>query len=578
CTTFLLLIRITFEPQLIETFVDVALLESYLNHKNSFFGRNSISNDANYGNFTGRNQRLLIYWVLIMKERSYSGANQKRGNADYHKEFIHYYCCIGRCCSTGTEAEAWRFFWGKLEDVALLELNLKHGAFFLMGEIYLSMEVVVEGIGGCCSTGAESKTCKLFFERNLFRINASYDSETRINASYDKESRHYCCCFGGCCSTGAESGEWRPFWKKVEDVPILQLNLKHKSSSVMDYYSTETESRAWNLLWKELKAVGLLELNRERVNFSFKRNSFRINASYDSETRHYCCCFGGCCSIGTESEALGLFWKKLENVPILQLILKQRSSSERDYYSTGTESRAWKLLWKELEAVALLELNQKRVNFFLGGIHLELMLVTIVKLGGIHLVIMLTTFKNPEETGGCCSTGAQLGSWEVFWNELGLILEETGGCYSTKYGAWKLIWKELEVVALLELNQKMLLNCILGIVFFQWFIQMVMSILEFKNEHEEIYNICISFPGISKECEFEVKSYTDYLVKNKIEGFDVGQSADILYRANGCSNDYSKSLGIKYVFTIEIRSRKMYNFGFMIPKSYISKLAEEVFA
>uniref|UniRef100_A0A0K0EAI3 Peptidase_M14 domain-containing protein n=1 Tax=Strongyloides stercoralis TaxID=6248 RepID=A0A0K0EAI3_STRER len=90
----------------------------------------------------------------------------------------------------------------------------------------------------------------------------------------------------------------------------------------------------------------------------------------------------------------------------------------------------------------------------------------------------------------------------------------------------------------------MLLNCILGIVFFQWFIQMVMSILEFKNEHEE----------------------------------DVGQSADILYGANGCSNDYAKSLGIKYVFTIEIGSRKMYNFGFIIPKSYISKLAEEAFA
>uniref|UniRef100_A0A0K0DZP9 Uncharacterized protein n=1 Tax=Strongyloides stercoralis TaxID=6248 RepID=A0A0K0DZP9_STRER len=40
------------------------------------------------------------------------------------------------------------------------------------------METVVEGIGGCCSTGAESKTCKLFFGRNSFRINASYDSET----------------------------------------------------------------------------------------------------------------------------------------------------------------------------------------------------------------------------------------------------------------------------------------------------------------------------------------------------------------------------------------------------------------
>uniref|UniRef100_A0AAF5CQ84 Peptidase M14 domain-containing protein n=2 Tax=Strongyloides stercoralis TaxID=6248 RepID=A0AAF5CQ84_STRER len=96
----------------------------------------------------------------------------------------------------------------------------------------------------------------------------------------------------------------------------------------------------------------------------------------------------------------------------------------------------------------------------------------------------------------------------------------------------------------------------------------------------KIYNICIRFPGISKESEHEVKSYTDYLVKNKniIQGFNVGQSADILYGANGCSNDYAKSLGIKYVFTIEIGSRKIYNFGFMVPKSYISKIAEEVFA
>uniref|UniRef100_A0A0K0EPV5 Peptidase_M14 domain-containing protein n=1 Tax=Strongyloides stercoralis TaxID=6248 RepID=A0A0K0EPV5_STRER len=81
-------------------------------------------------------------------------------------------------------------------------------------------------------------------------------------------------------------------------------------------------------------------------------------------------------------------------------------------------------------------------------------------------------------------------------------------------------------------------------MFFQWSIQMDMSILEFKNEHKE----------------------------------DVGQSADIFYGGNGCCNDYAKSLGIKYVFTIEIGSRKMYNFGFMMPKSYISKLAEEAFA
>uniref|UniRef100_A0AAF5DIK4 Uncharacterized protein n=1 Tax=Strongyloides stercoralis TaxID=6248 RepID=A0AAF5DIK4_STRER len=49
-----------------------------------------------------------------------------------------------------------------------------------------------------------------------------------------------------------------------------------------------------------------------------------------------------------------------------------------------------------MEAVALLELYRKRVNFFLlGGIHLELMLVTIMNPGGIHLVIILITIENP---------------------------------------------------------------------------------------------------------------------------------------------------------------------------------------
>uniref|UniRef100_A0A0K0EPQ1 Ovule protein n=1 Tax=Strongyloides stercoralis TaxID=6248 RepID=A0A0K0EPQ1_STRER len=75
-------------------------------------------------------------------------------------------------------------------------------------------------------TGAESETCKLFpFGRNLFRYNISYDNE----------SSHCCRCFGGCYSTEAKSGEWKLFWKKLEDVPILQLNLKHRSSSVMGW-------------------------------------------------------------------------------------------------------------------------------------------------------------------------------------------------------------------------------------------------------------------------------------------------------------------------------------------------------
>uniref|UniRef100_A0A0K0ERQ8 Fibrinogen C-terminal domain-containing protein n=1 Tax=Strongyloides stercoralis TaxID=6248 RepID=A0A0K0ERQ8_STRER len=82
------------------------------------------------------------------------------------------------------------------------------------------MEAVVEKIGGCFSTRAEYKTCKLFsFGWNFFRINASYDNE----------SSHYYRCFGSCCSTETDSGEWKLFWKKLEDVPILQLSLKHRS-------------------------------------------------------------------------------------------------------------------------------------------------------------------------------------------------------------------------------------------------------------------------------------------------------------------------------------------------------------
>ena len=81
-----------------------------------FFGRNSFSNNADYN-------KVFMYVFFLF----YITALR----------FSHYYCCIGGCCSTGTEAEAWRFFWRKLEDVGLLELNLKHGAFFLMEEIYL---------------------------------------------------------------------------------------------------------------------------------------------------------------------------------------------------------------------------------------------------------------------------------------------------------------------------------------------------------------------------------------------------------------------------------------------------------
>uniref|UniRef100_A0A0K0E9J5 (2Fe-2S)-binding protein n=1 Tax=Strongyloides stercoralis TaxID=6248 RepID=A0A0K0E9J5_STRER len=54
------------------------------------------------------------------------------------------YCCFGGCCSTGTESEALKLLWRELEDVAILQLSLKHE----------SSSVRVEG---CCSTGAESE-------------------------------------------------------------------------------------------------------------------------------------------------------------------------------------------------------------------------------------------------------------------------------------------------------------------------------------------------------------------------------------------------------------------------------------
>uniref|UniRef100_A0AAF5D6L2 Peptidase M14 domain-containing protein n=1 Tax=Strongyloides stercoralis TaxID=6248 RepID=A0AAF5D6L2_STRER len=181
-----------------------------------------------------------------------------------------------------------------------------------------------------------------------------------------------------------------------------------------------------------------------------------------------------------------------------------------------------------------------------------------------------------EGIGGCCSTepnlkrvNPSLFEWNSFRinasynNESSHYYRCFGGCYSTgtESGKWRLFWRELEYRNSFRINARVNKES-----------------RKNSSSNNTNYNRESSFPGISKECKLEVESYTDYLVENKIQEFDVGQSADILYGANGCFNDYAKSLGIKYVFTIKVGSRKMYNFGFMIPKSYISKLAEEAFA
>uniref|UniRef100_A0A0N5A8I9 Peptidase_M14 domain-containing protein n=1 Tax=Syphacia muris TaxID=451379 RepID=A0A0N5A8I9_9BILA len=60
----------------------------------------------------------------------------------------------------------------------------------------------------------------------------------------------------------------------------------------------------------------------------------------------------------------------------------------------------------------------------------------------------------------------------------------------------------------------------------------------------------------------------------------VGSSADDLYPASGSSDDYAKSLGIKYAYTIELQpgSQPMDNagyYGFQLPQKFILSAAEE---
>uniref|UniRef100_A0A0K0E5U6 Uncharacterized protein n=1 Tax=Strongyloides stercoralis TaxID=6248 RepID=A0A0K0E5U6_STRER len=76
------------------------------------------------------------------------------------------------------------------------------------------MEAVVGRIGGCCSTGAESKIRQLFsFGRNLFRIYASYDNVFRqlFNWNGIWSMKALLKRIGDCCFTGVKLGTVRIF-------------------------------------------------------------------------------------------------------------------------------------------------------------------------------------------------------------------------------------------------------------------------------------------------------------------------------------------------------------------------------
>lgn len=58
--------------------------------------------------------------------------------------------------------------------------------------------------------------------------------------------------------------------------------------------------------------------------------------------------------------------------------------------------------------------------------------------------------------------------------------------------------------------------------------------------------------------------------------YTVGPAAIVLYPASGCSDDWGKSIGIKYTYTIELRDWGRY--GFVLPPKFIEPTAKEALA
>lgn len=55
--------------------------------------------------------------------------------------------------------------------------------------------------------------------------------------------------------------------------------------------------------------------------------------------------------------------------------------------------------------------------------------------------------------------------------------------------------------------------------------------------------------------------------------YQVGSSGSLLYPAAGASDDWAKSLGIKYSYTVELRDTGRY--GFILPADQIQKASME---
>lgn len=55
--------------------------------------------------------------------------------------------------------------------------------------------------------------------------------------------------------------------------------------------------------------------------------------------------------------------------------------------------------------------------------------------------------------------------------------------------------------------------------------------------------------------------------------YSVGPSGSLLYPAAGASDDWAKSIGIKYSYTVELRDKGRY--GFVLPAYLIQQTAKE---
>lgn len=55
--------------------------------------------------------------------------------------------------------------------------------------------------------------------------------------------------------------------------------------------------------------------------------------------------------------------------------------------------------------------------------------------------------------------------------------------------------------------------------------------------------------------------------------YSVGPSASLLYPAAGGSDDWAKSIGVKYSYTVELRDKGRY--GFVLPANFIVPTAKE---